>query len=124
MTRLQALRDRLRGEILERFPGTVLNTPVESLPTILNLSFPGVEGESLVRLLDWLGVAASTGSACNVGAKKPSHVLRAMGRSDLEIRGSLRLSLGRLNSEADVEPVLDAIEKAVRQLEAVAPARV
>ena len=77
--------------------------------------------ESLVQLLDWFGVAASTGSACNVGAKKPSHVLRAMGRNDLEIRGSLRVSLGRENSEKDLEPFLAALDRAIRQLEAIAP---
>jgi len=121
--RLQGVRDRLRGGILARFPGVLINTPQESaLPTILNVSFPTVEGESLVRLLDWMGVAASTGSACNVGAKKPSHVLKAMGRTDVEVRGSLRLSLGRSNTEAEVEPFLDSLEKAVRQLEGVAPA--
>jgi cysteine desulfurase len=123
MARLQGVRDRLRDGILERFPGVLINTPAENaLPTILNCSFRAVEGESLVRLLDWMGVAASTGSACNVGAKKPSHVLQAMGRTDLEVRGSLRLSLGRSNLEAEVEPFLDSLQKAIRQLEGVAPA--
>jgi cysteine desulfurase len=124
MERLQGVCDRLRRGILERFPGVLVNTPLETkaVPTILNVSFRTVEGESLVRLLDWMGVAASTGSACNVGAKKPSHVLKAMGRTDLEVRGSLRLSLGRSNSDAEVQPFLDSLAKAIRQLESVAPA--
>ena len=122
MPRLARLRDLMRAEIRRRFPAAVLNTPETGvLPTFLNVSFPGVEGESLVQLLDWFGVAASTGSACNVGAKKLSHVLRAMGRNDLEIRGSLRVSLGRENSEKDLEPFLAALERAIRQLEAIAP---
>jgi cysteine desulfurase len=121
--RLGRLRDELRGAILARFPAVRVNTPeVGALATHLNLSFPRVEGESLVKLLDWHGVAASTGSACNVGGRKPSHVLRAMGRSDAEVRGSLRLSLGRNNTGADVAPLLAALEASVRQLEALAPA--
>jgi cysteine desulfurase len=122
MPKLGRVRDRLRAGIRQRFPRAVFNTPeTEVLPTLLNVSFPGVEGESLIQLLDWLGIAASTGSACNVGSKKPSHVLRAMGRGDLEIRGSLRLSLGRGNNQEDVEPFLAALERAVHQLEAIAP---
>lgn len=122
MSRLERLRDRLRVEVLRRFPDAIANTPAAgALPTILNVSFPGVEGESLVRLLDAHGVAASTGSACNVGSKKPSHVLRAMGRSDREVRGSLRISLGRGNTEEDVEPFLAALEASVGQLERIAP---
>lgn len=119
--RLQRLRDLIRDRVVARFPGVRVNTPVSgALPGVLSLSFPGIEGESLVRLLDWLGVAASTGSACNAGARKPSHVLRAMGRDEAEVRGSLRLSLGRGNDEGDVEPLLEALGKAVGQLEQVA----
>ncbi len=123
MPRLERLRDLLRREIPRRFPDALVNTPASgALATILNVSFPWIEGESLVRLLDAHGVAASTGSACNVGAKKPSHVLAAMGRSDREVRGSLRLSLGRGNSEAELDSILYALERAVRQLEGIAPA--
>ena len=114
------LRDHLRSEILRRFPGARANTPVEAaLPHILNVSFPGVEGESLVRLLDHLGVAASPGSACNVGRGKLSHVLRAMGRSDAEIRGSLRISFGRQNDDAQAETFLERLGEAVGQLQRV-----
>ncbi|MBI4603258.1 MAG: cysteine desulfurase [Planctomycetes bacterium] len=124
MLRLGALRDALRRGIAERFPEARVNTPERgALSTALNVSFPWVEGESLVMLLDTFGVAASTGSACNAGARKPSHVLHAMGRSPAEVRGSLRLTFGRTNVEADLEPVLEALERAVRQLERIAPAR-
>jgi len=120
--RLAELRDRLRGAILERFEKASWNSPESgTLPHILNVSFPTVEGESLMTLLDAHGVAVSTGSACNVGARKPSYVLRAMGRSDAEIRGSLRFSLGRLNDSDDIAPLLEKLERAVDQLQRVAP---
>lgn len=121
--RVGRLRDDLRERLLERFPWIVENTPrAGALSHFLNLSFPRIEGESLVRLLDAFGVAASTGSACNVGARKPSHVLRAMGRSEREVRGSLRLSFGRANREGDVDLAFARLERAVEQLEALAPA--
>jgi cysteine desulfurase len=124
MDRLGRLRDAIRSGIAARLPGAVVNTPARgALPTVLNVSFPWIEGESLVKLLDILGVAASTGSACNVGARKPSHVLRAMGRNDAEVRGSVRFSLGRSNTEADLDPILERLERAVRRLEDIAPAR-
>lgn len=117
------LRDRLLDEVLRRFPGARSNTPADkTLPHILNVSFPGVEGESLVKLLDHLGVAASTGSACNVGSRKLSHVLRAMGRSDAEIRGSLRISLGRMNDDAQADLFLDRLARALEQLQRISGA--
>ena len=122
MKRLGFLREELRFHIERRWPAAIVNgLEVESLPTILNVSFPWVEGESLLKLLDWHGVAASTGSACNTRAQKPSHVLRSMGRSDREIRGSLRLSLGPSTSREDVFFTLDALTSALRQLGGLAP---
>jgi cysteine desulfurase len=119
---LEPLRDRLRAGIAARFPSAAFNTPeCGALPTILGVSFPGVEGEALVGLLDWHGVAASTGSACNAGARKASHVLRAMGRSDAEIRGSVRFSFGRSNRAEDIPRVLEALGRSVGQLERIAP---
>jgi len=124
MGRLGELRDAFRREIETKFSRARVNTPREALPTILNVSFPTVEGESLVRLLDARGVATSTGSACSAGAHKPSHVLRAMGRSEREIRGSIRFSLGRGNVASDLPSAVEALGAAVRQLEAIAPASV
>ncbi len=124
--RLGQLRSEVRRELVHRFPDAQWNTPESgSLPHILSVWFPGVNGESLVQLLDHFGVAASTGSACNVGAKKASHVLAAMGRSDEEIRGAIRLSFGRANSSEQIPEMVDRIGRAVEQLRAIAgyPAR-
>jgi cysteine desulfurase len=120
--RLAELRERLRERLAARIPGAVFNTPErEALPSILNLSFPRIEGESLVLALDRLGIAASTGSACNTGSRKPSHVLRAMGRSEREVRGSLRLSLGRGNQAGEIDEVVERLAEAVARLERLAP---
>ena len=124
MARLGALRDGVRQGLIERFPGLRVNgVPDTTVPTILNVSFPRVEGESLVKLLDALGIAVSTGSACNVGASKPSHVLKAMGLTDREVRGSIRLSFGRDNDGEDMEPILERVTQAAGRLERLAPTR-
>ncbi len=121
-SRLGALRDELRHRIASRFDQVSFNTPPkETAPHILSVSFQSVEGESLVKLLDEIGVAVSTGSACSAGARKPSHVLQAMGRSDRQVRGSLRLSLGRLSSRDQLEVLLERLEEAVTRLERIAP---
>lgn len=120
--RLGVLRDELRRGLLERLPGIRFNgSPADTVPTILNVSFPRVEGESLVRLLDAFGVAVSTGSACNVGANKPSHVLAAMGLTDREIRQSIRFSFGWGNGEEDLGPTLERVTEAVERLQRLAP---
>lgn len=123
MSRLASLRDGIRQGLLERLPGLRINGPPDhGVATILSVSFPGVEGESLVKLLDALGVAVSTGSACSIGARKPSHVLKAMGLTERQIRGSIRFSLGRQNREEDLEPILDRVTEAVERLRRLAPA--
>ncbi|MBI4587013.1 MAG: cysteine desulfurase [Planctomycetes bacterium] len=120
--RLQALRDQLAEVLRKALPGTVINTPLEqSVPHLLNVTFERVEGESLLLLLDHLGVAVSTGSACNTGAKKPSHVLKAMGRNPAEIRGSIRFSLGRSTTAVGIETAAACVEQAVQQLRRLAP---
>ena len=122
MARVGFLRERLLREIAERWPGAVVSSgETACLPTIVQVSFPWVEGESLVKMLDWHGVAASTGSACNAGARKPSHVLRAMGRSESEIRGSLRFSLGPSTIPADISLAIEALERSLKQLGELLP---
>jgi len=116
------LRDEVASGVAARFPESVRNSPLDGvLPHFLNFSFPSVEGESLLRTLDGLGIAASTGSACSVGAKRLSHVLRAMGRSEREIRGSLRLSFGRGNHNDSAPTIVERIVAAVERLETLAP---
>jgi len=85
------------------------------LPGNVHLSFPGCEGDSLLFLLDAAGVAVSTGSACQAGVPEPSHVLMAMGRSETDARGALRITLGHDSTEADVDAFLAALPGAHAQ---------
>ncbi|HUQ11167.1 MAG TPA: aminotransferase class V-fold PLP-dependent enzyme [Steroidobacteraceae bacterium] len=114
-----ALRARLtRG--LEGIPGVIFNTRPgeESLPGILNVSFEGVEGESLVTALDDLAV--STGSACSSATREPSYVLRALGRDAELAQSSLRLSFGRFTTEADIDLAVGAIRRELSRLRVIA----
>lgn len=104
--RVSALRDRLARE-LSRIPHSVVNGGGSArLPGIVNLCFEGIEGESLLLLLDAKGIAASSGSACTSGSLDPSHVLLALGLPHEVAHGSLRLSLNEDNTEAEVDAIL------------------
>jgi cysteine desulfurase len=117
--RLRRLRDQLIEGILECIPDSRLTGhPVHRLPHHASFAFRGVEGESVVLSLDLEGIAASSGAACAEGEPQPSFVLTAMGfPSDWSI-GSLRLSLGRANDEADVARVLEVLPGVVERLRA------
>ena len=94
--RLTGLRDFLISEITRHVPNAVLNGhPTDRLPNNVNVSFPGLDAESLLLSLDRAGISASSGSACASGSIEPSHVLTAMGLPDAHIRSALRLTLGR-----------------------------
>ena len=118
--RLTVLRDRLwRG--IAGLGGVHLNGEgVPRLPGILNVSFEGVEGESLVVSLGELAI--STGSACNSASAEPSYVLRALGRDTQLAQSSLRFSLGRFTTEADVDVAIAAVNREVQRLRALSPA--
>ena len=119
---LVTLRDRLIDGILDRIPGTVLTGhAVMRLPHHASFLFDGVEGESLLLQLDMDGIAASSGSACTSGSLEPSHVILALGYPRERALGSLRLSLGKGNSEADVDLVLERLPGMVRRLRAMTP---
>ncbi|MCI4657361.1 cysteine desulfurase family protein [Cryobacterium zhongshanensis] len=119
--RLRALRDRLIAGVRSAVPTAVLNGPVpdgsneQRLPGNAHFTFPGCEGESLLFLLDAAGISVSTGSACQAGIPEPSHVLRAMGRSEAEARSALRITLGRDSTDADVDAFLAALPAAHAQ---------
>ena len=117
--RIAALRDRLwRG--LAAIPGVTLNGhPTRRAPGILSVTVDGVEGESLLYCLSRLAVAS--GSACATTSGEPSYVLRALGRSDRLAQSTLRLSLGRFSTAADVDIAVQEITAAVARLRAVAP---
>lgn len=106
---------------LSALPGCMVNGAQPRLPGHLNLSFPGVEGESLLLYLDAQGIAASSGSACSSGSGKPSHVLLALGRSEKEAKGSLRLSIGEELSWDDCRRLVKVIGSAVDFLRFDAP---
>jgi len=117
--RIEALRTRL-WEGLRGIDGALLNGhPTRRVAGILNVSFPGVEGESL--LLGLPELALSTGSACNSDSDEPSYVLRALGRSTELAQSSLRFSLGRFSRGEDVELALRAVRREVGRLRTVAP---
>ena len=114
------LRDRLVEGIQERIPRVRLNGhPSTRLPNNVNFSFEGVEGEPILLGLDFAGVAASSGSACTSGSLEPSHVLLALGLSADLAHGSLRLTLGRDNTDEDVDYVLRALPELVGRLRAM-----
>jgi cysteine desulfurase len=123
--RLAGLRHRLEAEIL-RLPGTGVNGSENGnyVPRVANTSniwFNQLEGEALVIALDLKGVAVSGGSACHSGATEPSHVLMAMGLDKARARASLRFSLLKTATEADVDYVLGVVPEAVQRLRALSP---
>ena len=122
--RLSALRDRLESEILARIPRTAVNGARDSrVPNTTNISFDGVEAESLLIALDLEGVAVSTGSACSSGTLEPSHVLRAMGFPTHRTQNSIRLSLGAGNTDEQVDYLLAKLPKVVEKLRTLTGAR-
>ena len=119
--RLTVLRDRLIAGLSE-IPHSALNGDAEKrLPGNVNFCFEGIEGESLLLLLDEKGISASSGSACTSGSLDPSHVLLAIGRIHDVAHGSLRLSLGRENSPEDVEYIIPAVKDVVTYLRGFSP---
>jgi cysteine desulfurase len=133
--RKRMLRARLAEGIRHRVPQAVLRgaagaaavatDPARAaeldalaLPGTLHLTVPGAEGDSLLMLLDAAGIAVSTGSACQAGVPEPSHVLLAMGLTEAEARGALRVTLGPSTTEADVDALLDALPAAVERAQA------
>jgi cysteine desulfurase len=117
MPRVAALRDRLEQGILATIPDVLVNgATAPRLPTTTNLSFKGVDGQSLVVALDLKGIATSTGSACSSGSLEPSHVLIAMGLADEWLQGAVRFSLGAGNTPAEVDAVVHTLPPIVARL--------
>jgi cysteine desulfurase len=122
--RVRRLRDHLEQSIAERIDNVEFNgSRTNRLPNISNISFGQVEGEGLLINLDMQGIAVSTGSACSSGSLEPSPVIRALGRDDELARGAIRFSLGRENTEADVDYLLEHLPRSVETLRRLAPAR-
>jgi len=119
--KVSAMRDKLIAG-LTQIPHSALNgDPVNRLPGNVNLCFEGIEGESLLLLLDMKGVCASSGSACTSGSLDPSHVLLAIGRVHDVAHGSLRLSLSEYNTDEEVEHMLTVVPEVVQYLRNMSP---
>ena len=111
------LRQMLKKGISETLADIRINEhPEQHLPNILNVSFGFVDGESLMLILDGKGICVSTGAACSSGNSEPSHVLKAMNVPEELARGSIRFSLGRQNTEADIHHVLITLQHVVTVL--------
>ncbi|MBE6064163.1 cysteine desulfurase NifS [Clostridium cochlearium] len=121
--RLTKMRDRLIKGLMDKIPHTKLNGPIgdKRLPNNVNLSFIGIEGETLLLDLDFEGVCASTGSACASGSLDPSHVLLSIGLSHGIAHGSLRLTLGEGSTEEDVDYVLNTLPAIVKRRREMSP---
>ena len=117
------LRDQLETGMRGTVPDAVVNGPLDAslrLPNNLNVTIPGIQGETLLLSLDVLGIAASAGSACTTGNTEPSHVLRAMGLSDDACRSTLRFTVGRSNTEEQIDIVVEALAESVGRARALA----
>lgn len=115
--RVQPLRDRLEAELLARSPGAERNGHASlRLPNTTNLTFPGVESEALLLLLDQAGICASAGSACLADSDEPSHVVRAMKPESAASRQMVRFSLGRETTGAEIESAVDAVTTVIARL--------
>jgi cysteine desulfurase len=121
---VSAMRDRMENSLLEMVPNCVVNGDRENrLPNTSNIGFEFIEGEAILLLMDREGISASSGSACTSGSLEPSHVLRAMGVDFKRIHGSIRFSLSRYNTEADIDHILDRVPPLIKRLREISPFR-
>jgi cysteine desulfurase len=120
--RVRGLRDRLEQGLLNRVPHSWVNGARASrVPNTSNLTFPFIEGESMVIALDLKGIACSTGAACSSGALEPSHVLIALGLAPEDARATLRLSLGHQTTDAEIDFALETIPPVIERLRQLSP---
>ena len=123
-TSVKALRDRLEAGLLAAIPDVRINgDPASRLPNTTNISFKYVEGEAILLLLDQEGICASSGSACTSGSLEPSHVLRSMGVPFTYAHGSVRLSLSRYTTEAEIDRALEVFPRVIGRLREISPYR-
>jgi cysteine desulfurase len=121
-TRVQALRDRMEKGLVESVPNTIVNGGAANrLPNTSSVCFEYVEGESILMMLDEIGVCASSGSACTSGSLEPSHVLRAMGVPFTAAHGSIRLSLSIYNKDEEIDHLLKHMPPIIKNLRGISP---
>ncbi len=122
MTRVKALRDRLECGLLSAVPHCfVTGDPAHRLPNTSTIAFHAVKADDILLLLNKVGVAASSGSACRSGAQEPSHVMRAMNIPATAAHGSIRFSLSRYTSEAEIDRVIEIVPPIITQLRQLSP---
>ena len=120
--RIAGLRDRLEAGLLESIPRSYINGAAgKRVPNTLNISFDGIEGEAILYMLDHVGIEVSTGSACSSNSLNPSHVLNAMGISVERMHSSIRISLGKENTDEDVDYTLRNFPPVIARLRAISP---
>ena len=121
--RIETLRNRLEGEVMEGSPGLVARngSAASRIGSTTSLSFEGVSGEDLLIALDLAGIAVSTGAACAAGSPEPSHVLKAMGLPRARVNGSLRFSLGRNTTAEEIDRAVESVREAVLRLRSQPP---
>ncbi|MCI6542545.1 MAG: cysteine desulfurase NifS [Firmicutes bacterium] len=120
--KMKSLRDYFVKQINAKIPYVVINGhPHQKANNIVNISFELIEGESILLLLDFEGIAVSTGSACTSGALEPSHVLKAMGVEDETSQGSIRFSFGRSTTKADIDYTVEKLVEVVGKLRKMSP---
>ena len=116
MAKVQRLRDQLEKGILEIVPGAKINGPQDKrLPNTLNITLPGMRGESIVLALDQKRVDLSSGSACRAGSPDPSHALLAMGLSEEDAHCALRLSLGLENTQEEIKETINLLADVMKE---------
>jgi cysteine desulfurase len=121
---IRSMRDRFEKFVLEAVNGASVNgAGAARLPNTSSLSFEGIESASVLLLLDRQGICCSAGSACRTGSQEASHVLRAMNPSSDGARRSLRFSLGRFNSGAQIDRAIEVVPKVIEKLRQVSPVR-
>jgi cysteine desulfurase len=122
ITYLKGLRDKLETVLLKSCPDVRVNGDINNrLPNTTNLSFEYVEGEAILLRINEYGICASSGSACTSGSLEPSHVLRAMGVPFTAIHGSIRFSLSRYNTEAEIDRVIEIMPEIIKELRMLSP---
>jgi cysteine desulfurase len=118
----QRLRDKLEQSILDIIPNTAVNGDLNNrLPNTTNIGFKYIEGEAILLSLDEFGICASSGSACSSGSLEPSHVLRALGLPYSVLHGSIRFSLSRYTTEAEIDRVLEVLPGIINRLRELSP---
>jgi len=121
-TRVKQLRDKLEKELLARIEKAAVNGDrINRLPNTTSIGFDSVEGEGILLLMDQFGICASSGSACTSGSLEPSHVLRAMGVPFTSAHGSIRFSLSRYNTEAQIDYIIEHLPPIIDRLRQMSP---